>query len=201
MSNNSKQQAIEKFKSVCRNEFDFLLTEFGFREDNTPLGEFDNEFQIRFIRNDLTIVVEGIHYGSAAMVYLYDSNDRKIFPILLMPGFQSFPSKRPKSKPSDQIEDIKKEAQMLYQYGIELLKGDFSVFEHAYSKAETAYIEYESRRQFGIAEQRAITAFKKQEWSKVIEALEPYENKISSRMAKKLNIARENHRLKNLGKA
>lgn len=187
----TKESLVEDFKNICRSEFSYLLTDFGFQEDKSSVEEFENEFKIRFVRRDLTVVVEGIHYGSAAVVYLQDVQRRQISPIQLKPDFQPFPSKLPKPQSKGQAEDIKEEAQLLREYGMELLKGDFSAFEHALEKARIAWDGYESRRRFGIAEQEAIAAFKNQNWSKVVEALAPYEDKISPRMTKKLNTARE----------
>lgn len=196
MKDKNLQSAIENFKNICRNEFGYLLSEFGFHEDDTPLGEFDNEFQIRFIRHDLTIVIESIHYGSSTMIYIQDKNYRQISPILLKPDFQPSLGKRPKPKVTSQEEEIKEEAQLLLQYGTELLKGDFAVFERAFEKTRKAWAGYESRRQYGVSVQEAVDAFKNHDWAKVIDLLEPYEDKISKKMAKKLNIARENLRLK-----
>jgi len=192
MSDKGKHSAIEKFKNVCRNEFSYLLTKFGFREDNAKLGEFENEFQIRFIRHDLTVVIEGIHHGSSTMVYIQDIKHRQIFPMLLKPDFQPARNKKTKPKLIGQAEEIKVEAQLLLQYGNELLKGDFSEFERAFEKKGKAWAGNESRRQFGVAVQEAVDAFRNQDWSKVVESLESYEEKISVKMAKKLKTAREN---------
>lgn len=194
MSKSVKEAAIDEFKNICRSEFDYLLTEFGFQEDTSPLGEFENEFQIRFVRHDLTVIAEGIHHGSAAVVYLQDSQKRWITPIQLKPDFQPNPSKTPKPKPTSQSDDIKEEARLLLQYGMGLLNGDFSGFERALDKTKTAWEEYESRRRFGVAEQEAVAAFKNGDWSRGIDALQPYENQLSARMLKKLNEARQHFR-------
>lgn len=194
MSNKSNDPAIKKFKNLCLNEFGYLLSEFGFHEDDTPLGEFDNEFQIRFIRHDLTIFIEGIHYGSSTMIYIQDKKHREISPILLKPDFQPSLGKRPKPKVTSQEEEMKKEARLLLQYGTELLKGDFSVFERAFEKTRKAWAGYESRRQHGVSVQKAVDAFRNHDWGKVIKLLEPYEDKMSKKMTKKLNTARENFR-------
>jgi hypothetical protein len=196
MSRSVKESIIEDFKNTCRSTFNYLVTDFGFKEDKSPPGEFENEFQIRFIRSDLTVVVEGIHHGSAAVVYLQDVHRHQISPIQLKPDFQPFSGKLRRTPPKGQPEDIKEESRLLREYGMGLLNGDFSAFDHALEKARNAWDGYESRRRFGIAEQEAITAFNNQSWSKVVETLEPYEDKISARMARKLKIARENLRSK-----
>lgn len=64
--------ALEKFLNTCRAEFRFLITEFGFQEFNGPKEEFVNRFKLYFVRDDLEIAIEGIHYGSAAMVLITD---------------------------------------------------------------------------------------------------------------------------------
>ena len=196
MNDKNLQSAIEKFKDICRNEFGYLLKDFGFHEIDYPPSEFENKFKIRFVRNDFTVIIEGIHYGTAAMVYLQDLKGRKIFPRLLNPDFQPNPSKKAKYKPTSQLEDIKEEARLLHQYGASLLRGDFAVFESALEKRRLAWAGYEDRSNFGIAVQEAVEAFKNQDWFKIVKSLEPYENRISSRMAKKLKTARENLHLK-----
>ena len=186
------QSAIDNFKSICRNEFAYLLKDFGFHEIDYPPSEFENEFKIRFVRNDFTVTIEGIHYGTAAMAYIQDPKGRKIFPRLLNPDFQPTLSKKAKSKPKSQLEDIKDEARLLHQYGENLLKGDFAVFESALEKRRVAWAGYQDRSNFGVAVQEAVEAYKNQDWSKVVKSLEPYEAKISKKMAKKLKTAREN---------
>jgi hypothetical protein len=130
------------------------------------------------------------------VVYLQDAHRHQISPLQLKPDFQPFPSKLRRTQPKGQAEDINEEARLLREYGQGLLNGDFSAFEHALEKARIAWDGYESRRRFGIAEQEAIAAFNNQHWSKVVETLEPYEDRISARMAGKLKTARENLRLK-----
>lgn len=185
------QSAIENFKYICRNEFGYLLRDFGFQEIEYPPSEFKNEFKIRFVRNDFTVIVEGIHYGMAATVDLQDMKGRKIFPRLLNPDFQPNPGKTPKFKSTSQEEDIKEEARLLYKYGMDLLKGNFVVFERAFEKRRLSRAEYQNRRNFGIAVQEAVEAFKNRDWLKVIKSLEPYEDRISPKMARKLKSARE----------
>jgi len=200
MNKSINKLAIENFKNICRNEFGYLLTDFGFREVAMPPGEFENEFKIRFVRQDLAVIVEGIHYGTAVMVYLQDGKGRQIPPMLLKPDFRPNYGKTPKGKMTTQAEEIKVNAQLLVQYGIDLLKGDFSAFERAIEKRTTAWSEYEAHSKFGVAEQDAVAAYKNQDWSKVVKSLEPYEDKISPRMAKKLKEARENLLLKDKDK-
>ncbi len=192
MKDESMQSAVENFKNICRSEFGYLITDFGFREIDYPLSEFENEFKIRFVRHDFTVIVEGIHYGTAATVVLQDLKGQRIFPRLLNPDFQPNPSKKVRYKTTSQSEDIKEEARLLHQYGMDLLKGDLSVFERALEKRKTARAEYEGRRKFGVAVQEAVEAFKNQDWLNVVKSLEPYEERISPKLAKKLKAAKEN---------
>lgn len=192
MKDKSMRSAVEIFKNICRSEFSYLLADFGFREIDYPPSEFENEFKIRFVRHDFTVIVEGIHYGTAATVVLHDLKGRRVFPRLLNPDFHPNPSKKMKSKPTSQSEDIKEEARLLYQYGMDLLKGDFSVFEHALEKRRIARAKYEDHRDFGIAVQEAVEAFRNQDWLNVVKSLEPFEERISPKMAKKLKAARGN---------
>ena len=191
MNEEKERLSTKEFKDICRNEFSYLIDNFEFHEDDSLLSPYDNEFQIKFRRQDFVVIVEGIHYGSAAMVTLEDTKDRRISVEQLNPEFEPLKRKKSTARRPGQIEDIKRGARLLYQYGLELLKGDFSVFEQAIHKEAVAWNEYEDRRSFGVAEQEAVASFKKQEWQKVVDALEPYEEKISKRMKRKLIFARE----------
>ena len=53
---------LDEFKAMCREEFAFLVEEFGFTE--VPVtGEFTNPFSVRFEKDCLRVQVEGINWG------------------------------------------------------------------------------------------------------------------------------------------
>ena len=191
MSEIEKRSLIEEFKNICRSEFSYLCNDFDFREDTSPPAQHENEFKIKFVRQDLVVIVEGIHYGSTAMVSLENSRGHRISVQQLNPDFQPLKRMKTKAQRPGQIEDIKREASLLKQYGSELLRGDLSQFEKAIEKMDVAWNEYQNRRAYGVAVQEAVDSFKKQEWQKVIDVLEPYEEEISKRMKNKLKFSRK----------
>ena len=184
--------ALEKFLNTCRTEFRFLITDFGFKEFYGLREEFDNPFKLYFVRDDLEISIEGIHYGSAAMVLLTDKKHRVLGARNLDPKFSPFDKKSVKTlqRSKSQAEDIAQEARLLLAYGRELLKGDFSVFERALERKAQAWAGYGKRSAFGIAVQEAVAAYDEGKWQVVVDLLESHEPNLSKRMAKKLAFAR-----------
>jgi hypothetical protein len=186
----SKNASLEKFLDTCRTEFEFLVTEFGFQEISEKVQH--NPYKLSFFRDDLLISIEGIHYGSAALILIRDRNDRVLSPANLDPKFVPLDKQSAKSiqKTSGQSDDIQLAARLLREHGTELLEGNFTVFEEAYARKEKAVQQYEERRMFGIAIQQAVAAYEQGEWHTVVTLLEPHESSLSKKMVKKLSHAR-----------
>ena len=184
--------ALEKFLNTCRTEFQFLITDFGFQEFQGPKKEFANPFRLCFVRDDLEISIEGIHYGSAAMVLLTDNKHRVLGPRNLDPAFNPLDKKAVKALPkaNGQTEEIAQAARLLLEHGRDLLNGDFSVFERAFARKTQVWAEYGKRSAFGIAVQEAVAAYDEEKWQDVVNLLEPHEANLSKKMAKKLAFAR-----------
>jgi len=189
-----KDVSLEKFLNTSRAEFQFLVSRFGFQE----IGAEDqyNPYKLNFIRNDLIISIEGIHYGSSAMILIKDKNDRTLSPINLNPNFIPLDKQSAKTlqKTSGQSDEIALAAKLLREHGTELLKGNFAVFEEAYARKQNAWAQYDERRLFGNAIQEAVAAYNQEEWQTVVSLLEPYESNLSKKMAKKLAYARSRPR-------
>lgn len=186
----NKNASLEKFLDTCRTEFQFLVTKFGFQEISEK-NKY-NSYTLSFIREDLLISIEGIHYGSAALILIKDKKDRVLSPLNLDPNFVPLDKQSAKSiqKTSGQSGDIQLAAQLLLEHGTELLEGNFRVFEEAYARKEKAWQQYEERRMFGIAIQEAVAAYDQGEWHTVVSLLEPHEGNLSKKMVQKLSHAR-----------
>ncbi len=188
-----RKLTLSEFKDLCRSALDFLVTDYGFQE--SPDGSDPNDanpFRVQFTRDDLTVTVEGIHYGDAAMLYIQDSLGRRIVPRELDPAGARFPLKPVRSKVQiGQADEIRLHASKLKTLGVELLQGDFTAFERAIARREAARADYERRQALGIAIQEAVAAYRLQQWSRVIELLEPLEDSLSKAMGKKLAKARD----------
>jgi hypothetical protein len=184
---------LTDFKALCRAELEFLVTDLGFQECPPDSSQSSNPFQVQFIRDDLTVTVKGIHWGDAAMLYIRDKAGRRIIPEYLDPTFTLLPIKLVSSKHSPgQAEEIRRDASKLRTLGKELLQGDFTAFESAIARSEVKLDpEYQARRLRDIAVQEAVAAYRLQQWPRVIELLEPFEDTLSKRMARKLAEARE----------
>ena len=184
--------ALEKFLNTCRTEFRFLITDFGFQELKEPKKAFSNPFKLCFVRDDLEVSIEGIHYGSAAMVLLTDKKQRTVSPRNLDPAFNPFGKKTVKALPktNGQTDEIVQEARLLLEHGRDLLNGDFSVFDRAFDRKKQVWAEYEKRNAFGVAIQEAVAAYDEGKWRDVVLLLEPHEPNLSKKMAKKLAFAR-----------
>ena len=184
--------SLDEFKHICRTELQYLVTDFGFRESPEAADQSSNPVRMQFVRDDLTVTVEGIQYGTAALMVLQDKRDRLLSVNQLTSQSDPLNRRSAKSKHhrSNQTEDIQRNAKLLKEYGTELLSGDFAVFERAIARLETANIEYQRRRELGIADQKAVAAFRQEEWQEVVELLEPREATLSKAMAKRLTLAR-----------
>ena len=185
----NKNESLEKFLDTCRTEFHFLVAKYGFQEISEKCQY--NPYKLSFIREDIIISIEGIQYGSAALILIKDKNDRTLGPGNLAPNFVPLDKKSMKSiqKASGQSDEIALNAQLLLEHGTELLEGNFAVFEAAFARKEKAWQQYKERKSFGIAIQDAVAAYNQEEWHTVVSLLEPYENTLSEKMAKKLAYA------------
>lgn len=188
---------LSEFQETCRTQLSYLVSKYGFVEDIPEEETGDNPFKVRFLRDDLLIVVEGMNYGQTATLTIFDHNGRKIWPSLLID-----PDHEPRSKDSlrrgGQLEQITQEAQCLLEYGQGLLVGDLSVMNVALARLEERWADHQARRKFGIAVQEGVKAYDQENWPRVIALLAPHETELSPRMAKKLEIARQ--KLKSVSK-
>ena len=180
---------LDEFKHICHTELHWLVTEYGFREVAADAAQSDNPFRVLFVRDDLTVDIEGINYGSHVMFRIRDRHGRSIGVNNLDPAF--VPSNKPhKWVEVGQAVEIAHDARRLRALGTPLLEGDLSVFDSAIARAHAVRAAYASRQQFGVAVEKAVAAFRLEQWPRVIELLEPHEAALSPRMARKLATAR-----------
>jgi hypothetical protein len=93
--------------------------------------------------------------------------------------------------PPGQAAEIIYNARLLRTLGTRLLGGDFSAFEEAAARIDAAWAELGRRSQLSVAIEKAVAAFRLEQWARVVELLEPHEAEISPRMARKLAVARQ----------
>jgi hypothetical protein len=182
--------ALEQFKALCRAELGWLITEYGFREAEEDTSPFANPFKVQFVRDDLIVSVEGIHWGTAAMFRIHNRQGRPIGVRELDPTFVPL-AKTNRPPPPGQAAEIVYSARLLRTLGTRLLGGDFSAFEEAAARIDAAWAELDRRSQSSVAIEKAVAAFRLEQWAQVVALLAPHEAEISPRMARKLAVARQ----------
>lgn len=185
---------LEAFKSACRAELNFLISEYGFVERDLEPTPSANPYRVRFARDDLEVLVEGLNYGLMASVTIRDRRGRTLHPLLLDPAFV-LGDRKYAGRSKGQLDDIRREARYLREHGGQLLAGDLSVLDDAIARRDAMHAAqwaaYDSRRRYGIAVQEAVAAFRLEQWGRVVALLEPHEAALSHRMARKLAVARQ----------
>jgi hypothetical protein len=77
----SEPDSKERFQQVCRRFFSFLEGKYGFQRDPPRLHEADfNPYMVIYRSRSLTIVIEGLSYGTSTLMCLID-RDRQLLDI------------------------------------------------------------------------------------------------------------------------
>jgi hypothetical protein len=126
----TKEEAPQHFRSVCEQEFQFLIEEFGFVSAPLPAGEFVNQFQFRLTNGTITLVVEGINWGLNATVGLEDNYGRSVGIGCLLPDWRPFAKQKRTNKKNQLSQDqqIVRAAQLLKEHGQDILHGELQRF-------------------------------------------------------------------------
>jgi hypothetical protein len=176
----------DEFKNGARREFLFLLTEFGFKECDSPF-KYENPYSICYENKDVFVYIEGLSYGFALGVDIgkfgtsHTVEERISLgyivslrnPKLLEP---KFPEKR------GQLEQMKQSASNLKQCAYDFLSGDFTdlprmkVYIEEQNIKNKAQCEADELNNLGI---KASKAFHSKNYKQVIELLQPMEQKLS----------------------
>ena len=122
-----------EFLRVVRDEFTFLVREYGFKEQAFSEGDYENEFSITFVNATTKVYVEGINWGRRTMVFLGPKdgargNKFKMVPVwaivkMLQPDFY------PRLSSGGQIDQVRANAEAVRQITQPVLKGDFSILQ------------------------------------------------------------------------
>jgi len=192
MNSQESPPSLARFVAACRAEFAFLVSDYGFSEVPPEPTPFANPFEVHFVQNDLEIVIEGINYGENVITVIRDGHGTAIRPLLLHPDF--VPYVRPLPRVRGQLYQMAQAAQLLREHGCALLAGDRSVMYAALARYEASLAAYETalaeRRRFHVDVEEAVAAFRSENWARVVELLEPHEAALSTRMARKLAMAK-----------
>jgi hypothetical protein len=190
---------FEAFSSEARRAFQFLESDFGFRE-STAMKKYSNPFSVRYENSKTIVIVAGIGHGSSASIEVGNrSKQRTDFDVTVPVWvFAALAGKDGSLITGDQLEDISVQAAILRECASDVLRGDFSRFASAEAllAGRIACIREEERRQQEASEmQRAIAsasdAFRAGEHAMVIAQLSPFELVLPPAQRKKLTISRD----------
>lgn len=123
----------DEFVAVVREAFAFLAKTYGFAEQPARAGAEGNAFAVTFKNDTTSVVVEGISWGTATMVWVGPRNatqnaDFERVPLWAMARTAS-PSDEASLSVVGQIEQVKANAELLEKLALPALRGDFSCLE------------------------------------------------------------------------
>ncbi len=190
---------VEAFRAWVLDAYRPLLDQ-GFRELGRRPGEFVNEFTVRLGNQTIVIEVEGINWGMNAWTKVLRASeadqDRYGLPIstLLAQRIRAAGGK-PAHKPKGQAAQIQALARLILEHAKDVLRGDLSALD-ALVQAERER-EAERRARAPSAEQRALLAataraghaFKRGDYTQVVELLRPHLTLLSSSQRERYDVA------------
>lgn len=88
---------LTTFKIWCRDAFQYLVKDHGFRELSEPHPKHSNPFQVRFTNGVTELLILGEGYGTVASVHYVTQDDIEVATQLLEPDWEPF-KKRHKTK-------------------------------------------------------------------------------------------------------
>lgn len=122
---------LEEFISTTREEFSFLVTEYGYTE--APTKNDENIFLVKFEKHPVRVSIEGINYGFGVQVMLTNmaasKNEVEEVPLWVVAELKNPGGIKPVS---DQLKELAVLSEALNIYGNDILEGDLSVFPNAY---------------------------------------------------------------------
>ena len=138
MNSQESSPSLAQFIAACRAEFAFLISDYGFSEappKPSPYAAYADPFTVRFVHDDLEIVIQGINYGQNVIIKIRDGHGATISPLLLHPDFIPH-THNPLPRARGQLNQIAQTAQLLREHGRALLAGDRSVIDSALARYE-----------------------------------------------------------------
>jgi hypothetical protein len=200
--------SFDEFRVCVLAAYAPLIGTMGFVELPPRRDKGVNRFTVRLANATTMIEVEGIHWGTAAWT--------KVFPATVSTvGRQGLPidkllrmrqasgarqvekaQKRRRKRP-DQLADIKETAAAILAYARDVLMGDFSELQRI--AEQQRFFEQEQLKKAPSKEQKSAViaaseaghAFKRRDYAKVMELLEPHLPHLSASQRKRYAIAKK----------
>jgi hypothetical protein len=183
------------------------IRDMGFAELRQPRGGA-NEFAVRLGNATTTIEVEGINWGTAAWTKVFRASDAGVVhdapPIdkllQLRQGLSAKEVERVRKrrrKQLDQLADVRDAATAILEYARDVLLGDFSQLDEI--AEQERHLRHEKLKKALPSAQKATVvaasmaghAFKRGDYRKVVELLEPHLPYLSPAEQKRLAIAKK----------
>lgn len=196
---------LKDFLQCARREFDFLVAEFGCREQALPRQRDVNQFQVRY-RNSTTLVeVEGINWGYGVNVLLARRRNpifrsRRTFPLWPIVKLRR-PDLYDALRIGDQLAQLSAWAAALRGCAEEVLRGDFTIqaevemlIEKEASRLRLSERSELAEWRYRTAIEEANEAFRAKEYQRVVRILTSYDNRLTPAERSKLEYAKRKWR-------
>ena len=197
----------DEFRKCVLAAYAPAMREFGFVEFPPRHGRHVNRFTVRLGNATTTIEVQGINWGTAAWTRVFrtpesdsDYDDLPINKLLqLRLGLSAKEvekAQKRRRKQPDQLGDIRDTAAAILEHARDVLSGNFSALEEIADQERRFRQEQLDKalpvEQKGaiVAASRAGHAFKRGDYRKVVELLEPHLPNLSASERKRLATAR-----------
>ncbi len=189
----------EELLEAMRREFAFLGPEYGYRELIERPERYMNPYSILFRRRPVEVSVEGISYGGGTTIEFRIRHDVGQPPTdqfclswiteIRRLDLQApvFPDKR------GQLLQLPMLALELRAVADHLLRGDLSILPEvrsAIAKAQAEGQKAEGIRQFRRSENLSVEAFRRRDYARVIQELEPHRDLLNASSRKRLEISK-----------
>ena len=190
--------SLDEFLRCARQEFHFLVADFGFREEPRPRHGEINEYQIRYDSRTTVVIVDGINWGYGVDVRLEPKRQPMFRSRISLPLWAIVKLRKPDLNDGlaigDQLAQLRTHAVALRECAKGVLEGDFAVrgeinklMEEVASRERSAEVE---RRLRGAME-AANEAFRSKDYRRVVDILVQHEHGLSPAQRSKLAYAKQ----------
>jgi hypothetical protein len=190
---------LEDFQRCARQEFHFLVVEFGFQEQAVGRQGDVNQFQVRYRNATTQVVVEGINWGYGVNVMLGRRREPIFRPEDKFPLWPIVKLRRPdlygKLAIGDQLAQLSVWAVALRECAEEVLRGNFSIRAEVKNVMEETVLSQRSELEewrYRTAIDEANEAFRAKNYDRVVGILVQHEHRLTSAQLLKLEYAKRN---------
>jgi hypothetical protein len=188
---------LEDFLRCARQEFHFLVVEFGCREQVLPRRRDVNPFQVRY-RNATTLVeVEGMNWGYGVEVLLGPKRQPMFRAEDTFPLWPIVQLRRPNLCAAlsigDQLAQLAAHAVALRECAQDVLRGNFSIRAEVHTLLEAVALSQRSELEewrYRTAIEQANEAFRSYDYPRVVGILVPHEHRLTPAQRLKLAYAK-----------